>query len=185
MNSDKRISLTKRIISLSTLAIILPLASISFGDSPACPFSSSTQWDKKSTMRSRNLKIVASIKKGETKQSLILEIALKNISPKEISFRDTNVLFDYSFVVKDGEGKVLSPSAGGEKRMLESGMISYKPALVLKPQEQLTRQLVITEIYNFRPREVYTITVYRRLSLDEGKTVEEARSNIIKAKVDG
>src|SRR2546430_220821 len=111
MHSDKRVSLAKRIISLSMLAIILPLASISFGGSPACcPFLSSTQWDMKSAIRSRNLKIVASIKKGETKRSLILEISLKNISHKEISFRDANVLFDYSFVVKDREGKVLSPS---------------------------------------------------------------------------
>jgi len=165
--------------------MILQLASLSFGDSPACPLFSSAQWDKKSTIRSRNLKIVASIKKGEIKQSLILEISLKNISKKEISFRETNVLLDYSFVVKDGEGKVQPPSAGGEKRMLESRMISYKPALILNPQEQLTRQLVITEIYDFRPREVYTITVYRRISLDKGKTVEEARSNIVRAKVDG
>lgn len=184
MNSDKR-TFAKRIISLSTLAMILQLASVSFGGSPACPFFSSTQWDKKSTVRSRNLKIVASIKKGETKQTLIIEIAVTNISHKEIRFRETNVLLDYSFLVKDGEGKVVPPSEGGKKRMLESRMISYKPALVLNPQEQLTRQLVITEIYDFRPREVYTITVYRRISLDKGKTIEEARSNIIRAKVAG
>ncbi|HXM46739.1 MAG TPA: hypothetical protein VN956_02645 [Pyrinomonadaceae bacterium] len=47
------------------------------------------------------------------------------------------------------------------------------------------RQLVITEIYDFRPREVYTIIVNRRISLDKGKTLEEARSNIIRAKVGG
>lgn len=183
MHSDKRISLAKRIISLSTLAMILPLASISFGGSPDCPFLSSTQWDTKSTIRSRNLKLIASIKKGETKQSLILEISLKNISHKEISFRDANVLIDYSFVVKDREGNALAPSEVGRRKILESGMISYKPSLVLRPGEQLMRQLVITEIYDFRPRQVYTITVYRRISLDKGKTLEEARSNMIRATI--
>src|SRR5258708_7637984 len=78
-----------------------PPVSISFGGSPVCHFLSSTQWDTKSAIRSTNLKIIASIKKGETKQSLILEISLKNISHKEISFRDANVLIDYSFAIKD------------------------------------------------------------------------------------
>src|SRR5258706_12709542 len=185
MHCDKRMSLAKRITSFSTLAMILPLASISFGGSPVCPFLSSTQWDTKSTVRSKNLKIIASIKEGETKQSLILEISLKNISHKEISFRDANVLIDYSFAVKDGEGKALPPSERGRKKMLESRMISYKPPLVLNPGEQVMRQLVITEIYDFRPREIYTITVYRRTSLDKGKTFEEITSNALRAKVEG
>ncbi len=185
MHCDKRMSLAKRITSFSTLAMILPLASISFGGSPVCPFLSSTQWDTKSTVRSKNLKIIASIKEGETKQSLILEISLKNISHKEISFRDANVLIDYSFAVKDGEGKALPPSESGRRKMLESRMISYKPPLVLNPGEQVMRQLVITEIYDFRPRQIYTITIYRRISLDKGKTFEEAQSNIIRAKIDG
>ena len=184
MHSDKRISLAKRIISLSTLVMILPLASISFGGSPACPFLSSTQWDMKSTIRSRNLKIVASIKKAATKQSLILEISLRNVSHKEISFRDTHVLNDYSFVVKGRDGKSLSPSEEGRIKILESRMISHRDIVVLQPGEKVTRELVITDVYNFRPSEVYTITIGRRISLDKGKTVEETRSNI-RAKVDG
>jgi len=100
---------------------------------------------------------------------------LKNISHKEISFRDTDVLIDYSFVVKDRESNVLPPSEKGRRRILELGMISHKPPIVLRPAEQVMRQLAITDIYDFRPSEVYTITVYRRISLDKGKTFEEAR----------
>jgi len=178
-------SLAKRITSFSTLAMILPLASISFGGSPVCPFLSSTQWDTKSTVRSRNLKIIAAIQKGETKGSVVVEISLKNISQKEISFRDTYVLNDYSFVVKSRDGNVVPPSEGGRRKIFESRAVSHRYFVVLRPGEQVMRQLVITEIYDFRPREVYTIIVNRRISLDKGKTLEEARSNIIRAKVGG
>ena len=64
-------------------------------------------------------------------------------------------------------------------------MISHRDIVVLQPGEKVTRELVITDVYNFRPSEVYTITIGRRISLDKGKTVEETRSNIIRAKVDG
>src|SRR6266403_4962834 len=185
MDSARNISLVKSITSFSTLAVVLPLVTITWAGAIAQPLVRSTQWDTKSTVRSKNLKIIASIKEGETKQSLILEISLKNISHKEISFRDANVLIDCSFAVKDGEGKALPPSERGRKKMLESGMISYKPPLVLNPGEQVMRQLVITEIYDFRPRELYTITVHRRISLDKGKTFEEITSNALRAKVEG
>src|SRR5260221_10918233 len=113
MHSDRKSSLAKNITSFPILAIILPLLSITWAGSLAQPLMSSTQWDTKSAIRSSNLKIVASIKKGETKQSLIVAISLKNISHKEISFRDTDVLIDYSVVVKDRNGNVLAPSEVG------------------------------------------------------------------------
>ena len=174
----------KSITNFSALAVVPPLVTITWAGAIAQPLVRSTQRDTESA-RSRILKIIASIKKGETRQSLIVEISLKNISHKEISFRDANVLIDYSFAVKDGEGKALPPSERGRKKMLESRMISYKPPLVLNPGEQVMRQLVITEIYDFRPREIYTITVYRRTSLDKGKTFEEITSNALRAKVEG
>jgi len=172
----------KRFTKFSTLAVILPLVPISWAGASAQPLLSSTQFDKKSAIRSRNLKIIASIKTGEAKKALNLEI-LKNVSHKKISFRDTDVLIDYSFVVKDRESNVLPRSEQGRRRILESGMISHKPPMILRPGEQVMKQLVITDIYDFRPGEVYTITVYRRISLDKGKTFEEARSNMITAKI--
>ena len=184
MHSEKKISLAKRITSFSTLAVMLPLVTFTWAGFPAQALLSSTQWDTKSA-RSKNLKIIASIKKGETRQSLIVEISLKNISHREISFRNTDVLIDYSFVVKDREGNVLKPSERGRRKILESGLVSHKPALVLRPGEQVMRQLVISEIYDFWPREVYTITVHRRISLDKGKTFEEVTSNALRAKVEG
>ena len=185
MHPNRNISLVKRFTKFSTLAVILPLVPISWAGPAVQPFLSSTQLDMRSAIKSRNLKIIASTKTGETRHSLILEIWLKNISQKEISFGETNVLIDYSFVVKDRRGNVLAPSEEGRKKMLESRMVSHKPPMILRPEEQVMRQLVITEIYDFRPGEVYTITVYRRISLDKGKTLEEARSNIIRAKVGG
>jgi hypothetical protein len=184
MDSDRKISLAKIITSFSTLAVVLPLVTITWAGAIAQPLVRSTQRDTESA-RSRNLKIIASIKKGETRQSLIVEISLKNISNKEISFRNTDVLIDYSFMVKDREGSVLRPSEVGRRKILESGLVSHKPAMVLSPGKQVMKQLVITEIYDFRPREVYTITVHRRISLDKGKTFEEVTSNALRAKVEG
>jgi len=184
VNFSGNIALVKSITNFSALAVVLPLVTITWAGAFAQPLVRSTQRDTESA-GSRNLKIIASIKKGETRQSLIVEISLKNISNKEISFRNTDVLIDYSFMVKDREGNVLTPSEVGRRKILESGLVSHKPAMVLSPGEQVMRQLVITEIYDFRPRELYTITVHRRISLDKGKTFEEITSNALRAKVEG
>src|SRR2546430_12915230 len=114
MDSDRKISLAKIITSFSTLAVVLPLVTIIWAGAIAQPLVRSTQRDTESA-RSRKLKIMASIKKGETRQSLIVEISLKNISNKEIRLRNTNVLIDYSFMVKDREGNVLTRSELGRR----------------------------------------------------------------------
>ncbi len=64
----------------------------------------STQWASsqsvgRSFILSKNLRITAVIKKGETKGSLILEWSFRNISRKDIHFRDTYVLRDYKFTI--------------------------------------------------------------------------------------
>jgi len=121
-------------------------------DAPAQALLSSIQLDAKSAIRSRNLRIVAAVKKGEAKQSLIVEISLKNISHTEISFRDTYVLNDYSFVVKNQAGNMVPPSEEGRRKIFESRAVSHRYFVALRPGEQVMRQLVITEIYDFRAR---------------------------------
>src|SRR5258706_7073659 len=185
MHSFRKNSLTRQSRNCWITAVILLLVAISWTEAPAQSLLGSNQLDMKSVIGSRNLKIIAAIKKGETKGSVVVEISLKNISQKEISFRDTYVLNDYSFVVKSRDGNVVPPSEGGRRKIFESRAVSHRYFVVLRPGEQVMRQLVITEIYDFRPREVYTIIVNRRISLDKGKTLEEARSNIIRAKVGG
>lgn len=183
MRSDRKNFLMKKIACSWSLVVILLFTMIISAGASAEAVLNSTQLDKKSATRSRKLKIIATIKKGETKGSLLIEISLKNISRKEISFRDTSVLNDYSLVVRDREGNIMPLSKEGRRKVVESRLISYKPPVILHPGEQLMRDLVITEIYDFRPGNAYTITVYRRISLDKGKTFEEARANIAKAKV--
>lgn len=181
----ERILYVKQNKSSLLRSALLFLTMICAGVGAAQPFLYSAQFRKGSPIRSKNLEIVAAIKKGENKGSLILDIALKNISRKEISFRDTYVLNDYSFVVKDREGNVLPPSEVGRREILKSGMISHRYFVDLPPGQQVTRQLVVTDVYSLKPGEVYTITIQRRISLDKGKTFEEVRSNTVKAKLEG
>jgi len=182
MHTDRKISLAKRITNFSTLVVILSLVTITSARAPAHPLLSSTQLDSKVPIRSRTFQIVASISAGETRQN-ILQISLKNISHKEIRFRETDVLNDYLLYVKDREGNLLTPSEKGKRTMLESRMLSLKPPVILRPGEEVIKRLTITDIYDLKPGGVYTITVYRRMSLDKGKTLEEARSNIIRTKI--
>jgi len=184
MLSDRKDSLRRKITDFGTLAVILLLTVIQTY-ALAQSRSSSNQLTMKSAIPSKNLKIIGASKKGAKKGSVVIEIWLKNISQKEISLRETYVLNDYSFVVKGRDGEVLSPSEEGRMRILESRMISHRDIVVLQPGEKVTRELVITDVYNFRPGEVYKITIERRISLDKGKTFEEAQSNIIRAKIDG
>lgn len=133
---------------------------------------------------SKSLRIRAAVKKGEIKGSLILEWSLKNISRKNITFRDTYVLHDYSFVVTDREGRNVQPTEAGRRKILESGLISHRDFVALRPGEEVRRQLIITEIYNLSPGEIYAIYLERQISLDKGKTLEKARSNLVRARVE-
>jgi hypothetical protein len=74
-----------------------------------------------------------------------------------------SVLNDYSLVVRDREGNIMPLSKEGRRKVAESRLISYKPPVILHPGKQLIRDLVITDIYDFRPGNGYTITVYRIL----------------------
>ena len=89
MHSFRKNSLTKQIRNFWITAVILLPVAISWAEAPAQSLLGSNQLDMKSVIGSRNLKIIAAIKKGETKGSVVVEISLKNISQKEISFRDT------------------------------------------------------------------------------------------------
>lgn len=140
------------------------------------------QSSQKSFTPSKKLRLIAAARKGETKGSSILEWSIKNISPKAVNFRDTHVLRDYSFVVKDQEGHVVSPTEEGQRKIGESLFVSHRTVVTIRPGEEVKRQLVLTEIYDLKPGVTYIIYIARQISLDRGKTLEQIRSNPVRTK---
>jgi hypothetical protein len=140
---------------------------------------------RQSVTKSKRLRMLASTRKGETEHSLVLEWYLKNVSREDVNFRDTHILRDYSIIITDREGHPVQPTEKGQNIIFASGWVSHRDLVTLHPGEQVKKQIVITEIYNFRPREIYTIQVERKISFDKGKTFEQVRSNIVRMRVEG
>lgn len=129
---------------------------------------------------SQKLQIRAVLTKDETKGVLLLEWSLKNISKKDVAIRDTNVLHDYSFLIKDHRGNIVRPTEAGQQKLLEYGIVGHRYSKTLHPREEIRNQLVITEIYDFKPGEAYSVNVVRSISFDQGKTFEQIRSNAVR-----
>jgi len=149
----------------------------------------STQWASsqsvgRSFIPSKNLRITAVIKKGETKGSLILEWSFRNISRKDIHFRDTYVLRDYKFVITEPDGHIVSPTAEGQQKIFQLFFVLPRDSVTLPPGEQVLRQLILTDIYDLKPGRFYSAFLERHLSLDSGKTFEDVRSNMVRTKFD-
>jgi isopentenyldiphosphate isomerase len=135
-------------------------------------------------MKSNRIQIIAAVKRGELKGSLFLKWSLKNVSPKDVVFRDTHVLRDYSIFVKDQRGKLLSPTEKGQKILFEAGWVSHRTSVTIHPGQELVKEIVLTDLYNFRIGSVYTISVQRNITAEDGRTVEELRSNPVRAKIE-
>jgi len=138
----------------------------------------------KSLIPSKNLRIEAVVKEGETKGSLILEWSLKNISRKDIYFRDTYVLRDYKFTIRDLDGHIVSPTAEGQQKIYASLFVSHRDSVTLHPRQETERSLILSEIYDLKPGRVYEVFLERHLSLDRGKTFEDVRSNVVRTKIE-
>src|SRR5438034_3857603 len=88
--------------------------------------SSASLPNRQELTKSKRLKIVATVKKGVSKDSLILDWSVRNVSRKDVSFRDTYVLRDYSFVVKDQKGAIVEPTKEGRQKIFESSFVSHR-----------------------------------------------------------
>lgn len=168
---------TKSKLWVSTLALSFAIGPFAGGSSRG---SSSTY---ESVMKSNRIQIIAAVK-GVLKSSLILQWSLKNVSPKDVVFRDTHVLRDYSIFVKDQRGKLLSPTEKGQKIFFEAGWVSHRTSVTIHPGQELVKEIGLTDLYNFRIGSVYTISVQRKITAEDGRTVEELRSNPVRAKIE-
>jgi hypothetical protein len=150
----------------------------------ACAGSRGASVRCESVMSSNRVEILATLKRGELKGSLILTWSLKNVSQKDVVFRDTQVLRDYSIFVKDQRGQLLSPTEKGKKILFAVGWVSHRTSRTLHPGEELVKEIVLSDIYHFRIGSVYTIFVRRKITAEDGRKVEEVRANPVRTKIE-
>jgi len=110
---------------------------------------------------------------------------LKNISSKDVDIRDTNLLLDYTVRIINEQGAVVAPTEKGQQLLESSRLISHRAAIRIHPQEELKREILLRRIYDLQSGGVYTITVERRIATQDGKGLEEMRSNAVNVKIDG
>jgi hypothetical protein len=179
MNTNK-LNTNERIV-LIALASLLIIGAAGYSDAKSAFV---VQTAKDFVTKSKRLQMVATIKNGETKSSLILEWAFKNISPRDISFRDTHVLRDYSLIVTDQAGHQIKPTKKGQQVMFSASWASHRTPVTLHPGEKVTRSITISDIYDLKTGQPYSITIERVIGTDNGKTIEKVRSNTVTVKID-
>ena len=137
------------------------------------------QSSKVSFPSANDLKLTAQVNKDEKSGALVLEWTLRNSSNRDLSIRNTNLLIDYSIEVTDRQNKPATLTEAGQKQWLVSLMISRKPTFIFHPGDEMTNQIVLSEVYDLKRNRVYVVSVKRRF----GKVV--VKSNSVRIKFPG
>src|SRR5258706_794150 len=131
----------------------------------------------------RRLAIVATLNQHAPNGAIILKWSLKNVSRKEIKFRDTNIFLDYKICVKNRNNDQVRLTEKGQQATTASYFASHKTSLTLQPGEEITKQIEITDFFDMKTKGVYFVVLERNLPTDGGKAIEVIRSNIIRIRV--
>jgi hypothetical protein len=132
----------------------------------------------------RKLIFFAQVEQAST-QSVTLKWSLKNVSEKEIHFRDTNIFLDYKISVKNKQNSPVKLTEKGQRASAAAYFSSHKTTIVLRPGEESANQLNLSDFYDMKDRGVYTIVIERDFPTGVGQKLERIRSNSVRVKVGG
>ncbi len=136
-----------------------------------------------SPVTTRRLVIIATLDKHAPNGAISLKWSLKNVSNKEVKFRDTNIFLDYKITVKKGNSNQVRLTEKGQQATTASYFASHKTSLTLQPGEEIIKQIEITDFFDMKAKGVYSVVLERHLPTDGGKAIEVIRSNIIRIRV--
>jgi DNA polymerase III delta subunit len=94
---------------------------------------------------------------------LTLKWSLKNVSKEDIRLIESNVLRDYRILVADQYGKPVPLTQEGE-RAFQVSFFSSRRLVVLRPGEELKREINLASLYDLKPRNIYIINLERQIA---------------------
>lgn len=131
----------------------------------------------------RKLVFVAQVEQPTTNGAVTLKWSIKNVSRKNIYFRDTNIFLDYKISVKDQRSGPVRLTERGQQASTAAYFSSHKTAVVLRPGEESANQLNVSDFYDIKARGIYTIVIERDLPTGDGQKLERFRSNIVRVRI--
>ena len=170
------------------IAISFPLCASAYGVHQATRGTSECLRFQTSNSRMVSLRKVVFVAQAEEPSAqgdITLKWSLKNVSGKEIYFRDTNIFLDYKISVKNQRNSPVRLTERGERAAAAAYFSSHKTAVVLRPGEESTNQLNVSDFYDMKASGIYTIVIERDLPTGDGKKLERFRSNIVRVRIGG
>jgi hypothetical protein len=112
-----------------------------------------------------------------------VQIVLKNISTREISFVRLNPEYEYQITVLDENGKPVPDTALGQKLKDHATVTGGGgPLWTLKPGDTLKDHVVVNDLYDISTPGKYSVSVERKLPEELG--VGTVKSNVITVTVE-
>jgi hypothetical protein len=173
---------------LLAMAIFFPLCASAYGGNEEGRGRSENLLFQSSNSRMvglRKLAFVAEAAQPSTKGGITLKWSLKNVSGKDIYFRDTNIFLDYKISVKNRHNSPVKLTERGQRAAAAAYFSSHKTAIVLRPGEESANQLDVSDFYDMKASGVYSIVIERDLPTGDGQKLERFRSNIVRVKIGG
>lgn len=121
----------------------------------------------------RRLVFVAQTEQASTTGDITLKWSLKNVSGKDIYFRETNIFLDYKISVKNQHNSPVRLTERGQRAAAAAYFSSHKTAVVLRPGEESTNQLDVSDFYDMKASGIYTIVIERDLPTGDGKKIRK------------
>ncbi len=164
------------------LAICLAVAIFSairvVGDSNICQSWEATQRRSNTQIaKSKRLAIRAVVDQDPDNATLTLKWSLKNVSKEDIRLIESNVLRDYRILIVDRYGKPVPLTQEGE-RAFQVSFFSSRRLVVLRPGEELKREINLASLYDLKPSNVYIINLDRQIATQDAS--EQVRAGPIR-----
>ena len=113
------------------------------------------------------------------RENVILSWSIKNVSDKQIVFRDTNVFLDYKFTVTDQHNRPVQPTEVGQRQLTFSYFALHKKTIALDVGQVYPEQLRISQFFRMQEKGTYKISIERRIRSIDGGISELIKSNVV------
>lgn len=113
---------------------------------------------------------------------IVLTVELKNISKRSLPMFRTNVLYDYTIRVRDGNGREVGLTEFGARRVRDAGAYFSREQFDLAPESRIEDVIDINGMYNLTAPGRYHVSFTRLVPMPDGKGWMEITSNVVEVK---
>lgn len=117
---------------------------------------------------SSDFRLSLSVEMDQVSRSILLKWSLKNESKVDAQVSAIRPLADYQIEITNEQGKRISLTEKGLQELLLASFISHRGSVKLRPGEELKDQLNISDMYEMKAGNRYSITIRRTVPKQGG-----------------